>query len=1225
MGRRESVLDPGAGPVQGFAHQLRLLRADSGLTYRAMARRVGYSAPALSQAAAGKQLPSLPVTLAYVAACGGDRQEWERRWRQTADAMDGQLAGHDGAVSPYLGLARFEPGDRDRFFGRDRLVDDLAALVHGQRVVALVGPSGSGKSSLLRAGLIPRLQNAESGRSRPAAVRILAPGAAPASTYRDVFRPADTALDTVVIVDQFEEVFTLCRDKRERDRFLDLLLAARRPENRLRVVVAIRADFYGRCTEHRGLAEAVARAQLLVGPMTRDELRDVIVKPAAAAGLIVERALTARLIDEVDGEPGGLPLLSHVLAETWRRRRSRALTTEGYLAAGGVNGALARTAEDVYAQFSPSQAALARRILLRLVTPGGNGSETRRPAERAELAGGASDDVALVLDRLARARLITLDGDTVDMAHEALIAAWPRLAGWIEQDRERLRFHRQLTDATRAWAELGHEPGALYRGARLALARDWLARSDTQAELTAAERAFVEASVHAEDAERATIVRNHRRLRVLAAALAILLVAATATGVMAMAQRHRADQVAQAATSRQLAAQALRLLDSQPGTAMLLATEAYRLAPTIEARGALLSVTAHDAYQGELTGHTDAISQIAFSPDGTTLASASKDHTVILWDLAHHTRRTTLTAHDTWLRAVTFSPDGRSLATGGDDNRIMLWNTDSGTPLGTLTGHTGPVKDVAFSPDRTTVASASADRTVILWNLRTHQPDARLTGHTAAVQTLAYSPNGSILATGSADHTIALWDTRTGTRLATLTGHSQSVDSVAFNPDGTLLASASPDQTVRLWDVAQHTSLATLTEHTDQVRAVAFSQDGRTLASASHDRTLILWDLAHRTVRARLTGHTNSIYTLAFHPHGPQLASGEDNGRIILWDPTRVPLTGHTDSVTAVAFSPDGHTLASASADHTVLLWDWRKRTLMAALPAQPGPLTTVAFSPDGRALAVGGGSPHQAADVQDQTLTMWDVSNPARPSETADLRGHTDQVRAVAFSPDGHILASASTDRHIILWDTRRHTRLTSLDAGEALNSVAFSPDGHTLAATGHDHTAELWNADTRTHLATLPHNAIPRGLAFSPDGRILATASADGTTSLWDTHQQRTPAATLTQSETLNTIAFSPDGHTLVTGSVERGIAIWDPATRTVLASLTDHAGPVNAVAFSPDGHTLATASTDTTITLWNTNLDSVTTSICHTLKRDLTPEEWAKFLPNTPHSPTCTPHDR
>lgn len=310
-------MDPGAGPVQRFAFGLRKLRAEAGgITYRTLAQRAGYSVTTLSQAAAGEQLPTLPVVLAYAAACGGDPVEWEARWKRTTDEVAALGSGGDAVAAepPYRGLARFETGDGDLFFGRDRLTTDLLDLLRRRRFAAVFGPSGSGKSSLLRAGLIPALQHAQDTDLRPGAIRILTPGEHPLHTHARAFTPRGTApsagaagIDTFVVVDQFEEIFTLCQDSAERARFIGLLLAARRPESRLRILIAVRADFYGHCAEHRDLAGALRDAHLLVGPMSRAELREAIVKPATATGLTVERALTARLVEEVTDAPGGLP------------------------------------------------------------------------------------------------------------------------------------------------------------------------------------------------------------------------------------------------------------------------------------------------------------------------------------------------------------------------------------------------------------------------------------------------------------------------------------------------------------------------------------------------------------------------------------------------------------------------------------------------------------------------------------------------------------------------------------------------------------------------------------------------------------------------------------------------------------------------------------------------------------------------------------------------------
>ncbi|WP_443066422.1 nSTAND1 domain-containing NTPase [Streptomyces sp. NBC_01262] len=497
-----------------------------GITYRAMAGRAGYTAATLSEAAAGERLASLPVVLAYVRACGGDAHEWERHWQQAAQDESGQPPEDDGSAAPYRGLARFEPGDSGRFFGRGQLVADLSQLALDNRLVAVVGTSGSGKSSLLRAGLIPLLRGQAWPGERPTAVRILTPGEQPALAHGRTLAPVDGAGDTWVVVDQFEEVFTLCQDPAERARFIDLLLAARSLGSRLRVVIAVRADFYGRCGEHRNLAAALRGASLLVAPMNGDELREAIVKPAAAEGLVVERALTSQVIADVADQPGALPLMSHALLETWRRRRGRTLTLDGYQAAGGVHGAIARTAEECYTGLSTHQATLARHVMLRLIAPGEGTDDTSRPARRTELPADGPADTTAVLDRLATARLITLDDDTVDLAHEALITAWPRLHAWIERDRDLLRQHRQLTEAATAWDQLDRDIGALYRGARLTAAQEAFTPPAGPDPLTPLERSFLTASLEAQRREHHQAARTTRRLRTLTTALTFLLIIA---------------------------------------------------------------------------------------------------------------------------------------------------------------------------------------------------------------------------------------------------------------------------------------------------------------------------------------------------------------------------------------------------------------------------------------------------------------------------------------------------------------------------------------------------------------------------------------------------------------------------------------------------------------------------------------------------------------------------
>ncbi|MEU6934435.1 helix-turn-helix domain-containing protein [Streptomyces sp. NPDC046374] len=518
-----------------LAFGLRELRREAGgPTYATLARRGGCSAATLSRAASGDRLPSLPAVRAYATACGADPELWEQRWRAAAQEL-AALEQTEDSPSPYRGLARYEPGDEELFFGRDALGAELLALTRERRVVALLGPSGSGKSSLLRAGLIPRLrrmvQSGEDTAACPAAIRVLTPGAHPLDRYRSALALAPGDGETWVVVDQFEELFTLCPHPAERKEFVAALLTAQDPDSRLRVVLGIRTDFAKRCEEYSGLTEVMCGASLTVTRMSTAELRQAVVGPARAHKLVVERALTARLIADVAESGFALPLLSHALLETWKRRYGRTLTLDSYERAGGLQGAIAQSAEGVYARFDATRAGIARRIMLRLITPGTDDTpDTRRSATLAELealSGGPGADG--VLDALARAGLITLDGAGVGLVHEALINTWPRLNDWIGQSREKLRFQRWLTEAAGAWEAIGRERDVRISPIRLAQFAAHVSDAERD-DITPLEADFLAAGM----ATHRRTLRNRRA----AQALGSLLVATTLlTATLARRQR----------------------------------------------------------------------------------------------------------------------------------------------------------------------------------------------------------------------------------------------------------------------------------------------------------------------------------------------------------------------------------------------------------------------------------------------------------------------------------------------------------------------------------------------------------------------------------------------------------------------------------------------------------------------------------------------------------------
>ncbi|WP_246256845.1 hypothetical protein [Amycolatopsis anabasis] len=1273
MPRPERPLSGGDDELLRFAGDLRLLREKAGSpAYRELSRLAHYSAGTLSDAASGRRLPSLAVTLAYVRACGGDEEAWRERWHEVSAALAPPEPEHPATGSPYAGLRPFGPDDAARFHGRERLVEKITTRLGRQHFLAVVGASGSGKSSLLRAGLLPVLRAAEDR-----VPLLITPGAHPlqecavhlgtllgvtaGGLLTDFERdPRDLGLamrqaltgdrpDTefVLIVDQFEETFTLCQDPAERERFLAALVnAATDPGGHSRIVLGARIDFCGRFARHPDLLALLEDGQVLVGPMTTEELRRAITQPAIDAGYRVETALVSRLIADATGQPGMLPLLSHALLETWRRSRGNTLTLAGYESAGGIERAVTQTSEQVYGTLSAPQQALTKQIFLRLTALGEGTEDTKRHLARGEL-DRDDEDTATVLTRLADARLITLDDRGIDVAHEALIRGWPRLREWLTEDRDGLRVHRRLTEATDAWEAVDRDPGSLYRGTHLALAQDWASGHGDA--LSKREREFLEASSAAEAAERAAARRRTRRLRQLVALLAVLLVLALCATFYAVRAELTATAERNQALSQKVAGQATTLRTTRPATAAQLSLAAYRLEPTVEARSSLLSTFA-TPYATQLTNHTNNVNAAVFRPDGQLLATAAWDNTARLWDArdAHHpVELAVLTPHTANVVAVAFTPDGQVLATASWDGTVRLWDlADPRHPseLATIKAHEQEAMTVAFSPDGRLLATAGTDRAVRLWNVtdrRAPGEPAEIGGRAEEVRNVAFSPDGRVLVTGSRNDVVRFWDLAGAElRASTLSSAASAVpatshiDTLAFNPAGNVLAVVANDRTARLWEVADPrnpTELATLSGHTDVLRAVAFSRDGRTLATASEDRTVRLWEVTdprqpHPVVT--LSGH-DRVAAVGFNHDGRTLATASDDRTVRLWDLPGPILTSHAAGVCRVGFGQDGRTVITGSRDNTARLVDVgdpagpREK---ARLTGHTNPVCGGTISPDGRWLVTGS---------WDHTMRVWDLGDPANPGAPVTFARNEDEIDAVALSPDGRVLATASDNATVRLLDfanprdPRALVRLTGHT--DDVHVLLFGPDGRLLVTTSWDRTIRLWDISDPFHPAQLAvltgHAQAVTAAAISPDGRWLVTASPDRTTRLWNIADPRAPresGALTGHTDAVRALAFSPDGRRLATAANDNTVRLWDftdPAAPSESAVLTGHTDRVHAVAFGPDGRTLVTGSADNTVRIWETDVERTAARICAGTSSRITQDEWGRYFPGLPYESPCS----
>jgi WD40 repeat protein len=1140
--------------------------------------------------------------------------------------------------TPYLGLSAFQESDAQFFFGRESLVTELLERVKIARFIVIAGPSGSGKSSVARAGLFHALREGRLDKSNNWLLATMQPKGNPflelaTAIDRMVGKPNagdylrengrsnplalheqiepllsdDTRQRCVILVDQFEETFTQTKAE-DRAPFIALLTeAARMGNGRVTIILSFRADFVSHCASYPDLRALMSQQFQLVGAMDPPDLAKAITLPALEVGAEIDPALVSRIMADMKGEPGALPLMSFALRDLFEAKKLAQgqpmdLMLPAYLERGGIESALERHANKVFDQFSDQEKALARGVFSKLIEVGQGRADTRRTAAFSELvpAGTEQEEVEAIVFALAKedVRLIAIDvatnGEemdhetithtTVTIAHEKLIDAWPWLRQLVDENREMISLQNQINDDAAAWAN-EKDISFLYRGGRLIQAEEQLAASTL--ELNELSHAFIQTSLaerqrdidekevreqqklederalaeaqrqRAEEAEQAT-AKQSRLTRIAFAVGGVALILFIVAGIAGIWATNSAEEA--------------RANEALAETRQSEAITSANIAATRETEANESAILAATSEANAVTSAELAATREAEANESAALAATSEAEAIANADLAAtreaEAQRQARLALAQSLAALSPSVYQRT----ADSELAALLAIEAHNMNREERGSIDWLVDGGLRP---LIAQAPPYFSNIL------------EGHESGVWSVAFSPDGQTLASGGFDNTVHLWDLGDPTAApVVLRGHEAGVLSLAFSSDGQTLASGSEDNTIRLWDVGEPTAApVVLRGHEADVRLVAFSPDGQTLASGSDDRTIRLWDVGEPTAApVVLRGHEARVLSVSFSLDGQTLASGSDDRTIRLWDvgePTAVPivLSGHGNAVWSVAFSPDGQTLASGSADGTIRFWDVGEPTAVPiVLSGHEDAVWSVAFSPDGQILASGSA---------DRTIRLWDVGEPT--AVPIVLSGHERHVVSVAFSPDGQILASGSWHT-IRLWDLGKPTAAPVVLSGHrrSVRSVAFSPDGQTLASGSDDNTIWLWDVGdlTAAPIVLSGHEDSVLSVAFSPDGQSLASGSSDRTIRLWNVGDPTAAPVILSGHESsVLSVAFSPDGQTLASGSGDNTIQLWDLGRPTATPVVFNgHEDAVWSVAFSPDGKSLASGSSDKTIRLWD-----------------------------------------
>ncbi len=1149
-------------------------------------------------------------------------------------------------ICPFRGLEPFREEDAPFFFGREREIGRLRALLEDHTIVTLVGASGTGKSSLVRAGLIPRLRKE---REPVWELVTMQPRRDPVSALAAVCRPlledasGQDELERLawmerfverltekptrfralvgrmlerqpgtdrmlIVVDQAEQLFAAQEEPTAAaSTFLEAITDAAR-EGLLSVVVTLRAELLGRALADPRIREAVSTASVPLPSMGAEGIAAAIEKPAEALAIEIDPHLRARIVADLERQPGNLPLLQYALAELWRRGGGTRLRSADYDAFGGVERVIADRAESVYLSLDDEQRAAVPRLFTEALVHPGEMVDTRRRARLDELPPAARGVVPLLVE----ARLLvsgskeSTGAPTIEIAHEALLANWDRARAWIEEDREFLLWLQRLRAASDRWQG---SDDRLWRAADLVEAERWIShRSELVGD------PFLEASLAA---------RRRRRRWQLAAIVSVLCFGVVATFLAVVARSNQRQVQARASIAEAGAhpdpAVGARILASLGPThsvgtwhralevAQRLAQRprslrrfpnddpVYTLQLSPDGRRAVMGSFHGVVYVWDLEnhreplvleGHRGSVLHASWSPDGRRVVSASVDRTVRVWDVLDDTAPRTLRGHSESVERAQFSPDGRLVASASEDGTVRVWDIEGDSEPRVLAGHGNEVLSASFSPDGRLVVSASIDRTVRVWDLQGVAEPLVLDGHDHTVLDASFSPDGGRIVSASVDETVRIWDLRGGEETVVLTGHQDAIDAASFSPDGRRVVSASRDGTVRVWALEGQREPRVLAGHQGSGIEASWSPDGRRIVSTSADGTIRVWDVDGDREPLVLEGHASRVVGASFSPDGQLVVSASRNGTIRSWDVEyeREPLILESagSEMIGALFSPDDSRVVVTSLDGAVSLWDIERNTVRPVLEDQGhwfigwsvNKQHRASFSPEGSRLV---------AILRGGMLGVWDVVGDREPLM---LEGGTSPVRNAAFSPDGGRVVAGSDDGTVRVWNVSVGAVPIVLGGHtQAVNSVSFSPDGRRVVSASDDRTVRLWDVVGDAEPMVLEaHDGVVYTAFFSPDGNRVVSASDDVTVRLWDVVGDASSVALEGHNAWVNYAVFSPDGSRVVSGASDGSVRVWDIEGGAAPRVLSGHRGGVHGLSWSPDGDRVVSASNDGTVRVWD-----------------------------------------